>query len=139
MPIKRKKESDLNPEQQNLWEKILILAQRTDKLEYTVSDLKSQVTTLSDKEVADLRNLMHVAARDEAYRKHDWIKAVGSIVAALVIIGCFLWFTLISKIHTLEVEVKQQTVIVPHLVTKDELNQQLEKIKDLIKQSGIKK
>jgi hypothetical protein len=139
MTIKKQKEPDLNPEQQSLWEKILILAQRIDKLEYTVTDLRAQVTTLSDKEIADLRNIMQTAARDDAYRKHDWLKAVATIVGALILIGCFLWFTLISKVHNLEVEVKQQTVVMPHLVTKDELNQQLEKIKEIIKQSGIKK
>jgi hypothetical protein len=102
---------------EELWNQLLILAQRVDKLEFTGADFK----TTTEKSLTDLKESQTLSVRDEAYRRYDWIKSTASIIGALLIVGCLLWYTLITKVHSVETEVKAIAATVPHLVTKDQL------------------
>jgi hypothetical protein len=135
----RKKSVDLDPDQSQIWEKILVLAQRVDKLEYTTHDLKAGFEDFSKKEVPEIRSALATAVRDEAYRKHDWLKVGVSMVVAILLVGFVIWFTLTSKVNQLEVLIRQDVQWTPHFVTKEHLqnvmNDQLEKIRQELKES----
>jgi hypothetical protein len=143
MPPK-KKVIGLDSEQSSLWETILVLAQRVDKLEYTTHDLRGDFDDLSEKELCDLKNSLSTTIRDEAYRKHDWLKVGISMVVAILLCGFLIWFSVVSKVNQLEVLIRQDVQWTPHFVTKDylqnSLNEHFERIrKEIQGQKGTPK
>jgi hypothetical protein len=107
----------------DLWEKVLVLAQRTDKVEFSLTDAKAQTQ--------NLQTSLELCTRDDAYRKHDWLRAAVTISGALVLIGCLLWFTLMSKVHTLEIDIK--THATSQHVTQEHLQTALDKLREDVK------
>jgi hypothetical protein len=132
MPPKLRK-TDLDPEQSLIWEKILILAQRVDKLEYTTQDFRDEFKSFAEKDFTELKTSVTTSVRDEAYRKHDWLKVGLTIVIAILLSGFLIWFSLISKVNTLEVLVHKEMQWTPHFATKDHVqnvvNESLEKMR----------
>ena len=139
MPPKPKK-GDLDPEQSIIWEKIMVLAQRIDKLEYTTHDLRDDFKSFVEKDFNELKTSVTNAIRDDSYRRHDWLKAGLTIGAAVLLTGFLIWFSIVSKVNTLDVLVHQDVQWTPHFVTKDQLqnsmNEFLEKLKKELQNQG---
>lgn len=106
-------------------EKIMNLAQRTDKLEFTLADLRDELKNLKSVDIKEWKAICETRSKDEQRKNNDWTKLVVAIVILLALTSGVLWYSITTRMAVVENLVVKESDVVKNFVTKDNIDKRI--------------
>ena len=111
-------------------EKLMILSQRIDKVEFTLSDTKEALKNLTNTDLKEWKKSCESQVKEEIVKSYDLSKILIFVVILLSLTSGVLWYSVSTRISSTESFVSKESDFLKKLATRDEVDQ---KIQDAIR------
>ena len=111
-------------------EKLMILSQRIDKVEFTLSDTKEALKNLTNTDLKEWKKSCENQVKEEIVKSYDLSKILIFVVILLSLTSGVLWYSVSTRISSIESFVSKESDFLKKLATRDEVDQ---KIQDAIR------